>query len=57
MRHKSRSDHYFNGQEMLKSQFNILIELKADEALFVDISLSLEQVLANTLSLLNKDTK
>ncbi|MDH5880829.1 gluconokinase [Vibrio sp. S/42/10] len=48
-RHKARENHYFNGQEMLKSQFATLVEPELDEALFVDISQDVEQVVESAL--------
>ena len=48
-RHKARENHYFNGQEMLKSQFETLVEPELDEALFVDISQDVEQVVESAL--------
>ena len=36
-RHKKRENHYFNGQGLLKNQFDTLIEPNEKEALIVDI--------------------
>lgn len=54
---KQRSDHYFQGENMLKSQFATLVEPLADEAIFIDISMSLEDVLATALSAINQTGK
>ena len=48
-RHKSRENHYFNGEAMLKSQFEALVEPQQDEALFVDIAQDVEGVVADAL--------
>lgn len=56
-RHKNRENHYFNGEQMLKSQFEALVEPQEDEALFVDIAQDVEQVVESALALLKKDTK
>lgn len=48
-RHQKRADHYFNGYTMLKSQFATLVEPGPQEAIFIDISQSAEQVLDNIL--------
>ncbi|PNH86331.1 gluconokinase [Vibrio diazotrophicus] len=44
-----RANHYFHGEKMLKSQFDTLIEPEADEAIFVDVSSSMEEVLEQAL--------
>ncbi|MFH4618624.1 gluconokinase [Vibrio furnissii] len=49
---QQRSDHYFQGEAMLKSQFDTLVEPDANEAIFVDISQSLDGVLAQALQAL-----
>lgn len=46
-RHQKRENHYFNGQRLLKSQFNTLIEPNSSEALIVDIRQSVEQIVAD----------
>ncbi|WP_028024014.1 gluconokinase [Enterovibrio calviensis] len=43
-RHKQRTDHYFNGEDMLKSQFETLVEPTLDEAIFIDITHNAEDV-------------
>ncbi|WP_394209430.1 gluconokinase [Enterovibrio calviensis] len=43
-RHQKRTDHYFNGEEMLRSQFETLVEPTADEAVFIDVSHQSEDV-------------
>ena len=49
-RQQARENHYFNGQEMLKSQFETLVEPNKGEALFIDISQDVEQVVENALT-------
>jgi len=56
-RHKNRENHYFNGEQMLKSQFEALVEPRKDEALFVDIAQDVEQVVESALAQLKKETK
>ncbi|WP_421848554.1 gluconokinase [Marinomonas sp.] len=51
-RHQKRDGHYFNGREMLESQFATLVEPTNDEALVIDISQSADQVLSEALTLL-----
>ncbi|MEZ9231428.1 gluconokinase [Vibrio amylolyticus] len=53
-RHKNREDHYFNGKEMLNSQFATLVEPTMSEAAFVDITPDVELVVADALSQLQK---
>ncbi|MGD8110630.1 gluconokinase [Vibrio sp. TRT 17S01] len=48
-RHQKRANHYFKGEEMLKSQFATLVEPDESEALHIDISGDAEQVLTQTL--------
>ncbi|NOH78328.1 gluconokinase [Vibrio sp. RE86] len=48
-RHKARENHYFNGEAMLKSQFEALVEPTTDEALHIDIKLSVEDVVKQSL--------
>lgn len=48
-RHKARENHYFNGEAMLKSQFEALVEPTIDEALHIDIKLSVEDVVKQSL--------
>ncbi len=48
-RHKSRENHYFNGEVMLKSQFEALVEPQQSEALFIDISQDVQGVVADAL--------
>lgn len=51
-RHKQRKNHYFQGQSMLKSQFNTLVEPTGDNVITVDVSLSVEKIVqqvSNTL--------
>ncbi len=45
-----RANHYFHGEKMLRSQFDTLIEPKKDEAIFVDVSASMEGVLSQALA-------
>ena len=51
-RHQKRDGHYFNGREMLESQFATLIEPTEDEALVIDISQDADAVLNEALTLL-----
>ncbi|RCX04707.1 gluconokinase [Marinomonas foliarum] len=51
-RHQKRDGHYFNGREMLESQFATLIEPTDEEALIIDISQDADQVLSEALTLL-----
>ncbi|MCG9649202.1 gluconokinase [Vibrio brasiliensis] len=49
-RHKNRANHYFNGEAMLRSQFDTLVEPDIEEALHIDIAQSVEQVLQQALT-------
>ncbi|MCG9752084.1 gluconokinase [Vibrio brasiliensis] len=49
-RHKNRANHYFNGEAMLRSQFDTLVEPANAEALHIDIAQSVEQVLQQALT-------
>jgi gluconokinase len=51
-RHAQREDHYFNGQSMLRSQFQQLEEPSPDEAHAIDIGMSPEAVLKQCLTVL-----
>ncbi|NLQ17461.1 gluconokinase [Marinomonas sp. M1K-6] len=51
-RHQKRDGHYFNGREMLESQFATLIEPSEDEALVIDITQDADAVLNEALTLL-----
>lgn len=53
-RHQKRDGHYFNGRDMLESQFATLVEPTNEEALVVDISQEPAAVLQQVLTLLNK---
>lgn len=44
-----RDDHYFQGERMLRSQFDTLIEPQANEAIFVDIAQPMSQVVEQAL--------
>lgn len=46
---KGREGHYFAGKDMLKSQFNILVEPNMDEAIFVDIDQSIDDVVKEAI--------
>ena len=48
-RHKQRANHYFNGEAMLKSQFEALVEPSDDEALFIDITSDVDTVVESAL--------
>lgn len=41
---KNREDHYFAGKDMLKSQFEVLVEPSMDEAISVDIDQPIENI-------------
>ncbi|PWI33288.1 gluconate kinase [Vibrio albus] len=49
-RHQKREGHYFNGSAMLESQFDILVEPNEQEALYVDIRQSPQQIVQYTLA-------
>lgn len=51
-RHSQRQDHYFTGQDMLKSQFLSLEEPDANEAYIIDISATPEAVLKQCMKAL-----
>lgn len=53
-RHKKRKDHFFNGENMLKSQFDTLVEPADDEAIFIDIDQSVETVVVQALKEIDK---
>ncbi|MFT2098003.1 gluconokinase [Marinomonas sp. 2405UD66-6] len=53
-RHQKRDGHYFNGREMLESQFATLVEPTEEEAFVIDISQDADAVLNEALSLLSK---
>ena len=48
-RHQKRDGHYFNGKDMLASQFSTLVEPSATEAILIDIHQDVERVLASVL--------
>ncbi|MCZ2721376.1 gluconokinase [Marinomonas sp. 15G1-11] len=52
-RHQQRDGHYFNGQSMLHSQFETLIEPTAEEALIVSIEPEPYTIIDNIISMLN----
>ncbi|MBD1557495.1 gluconokinase [Vibrio sp. S9_S30] len=49
-RHRSRPNHYFNGKHMLESQFSTLVEPFPSEAVTIDVSAHVEDVLASALN-------
>lgn len=49
-RHKARENHYFNGEVMLQSQFDALVEPTQKEALHIDISQDVQSVINDALS-------
>lgn len=49
-RHQQRANHYFNGEAMLRSQFEALEEPRAGEALFIDISQDVDTVVSTALT-------
>lgn len=55
-RHKARENHYFNGEAMLKSQFEALVEPTTDEALHIDIKLTVEDVVKQSLIAIEERT-
>ncbi|KJY82896.1 gluconate kinase [Vibrio galatheae] len=48
-RHQKRDNHYFNGQSMLRSQFEALCEPTTTEALHIDIRQPVASVVAQAL--------
>lgn len=48
-RHQKRDNHYFNGESMLRSQFEALREPTLKEALHIDIRHSVEEVVEQAL--------
>lgn len=48
-RHQKRDNHYFNGESMLRSQFEALREPTLEEALHIDICHSVEEVVEQAL--------
>lgn len=51
-RHQAREGHYFNGKEMLKSQFDALEPPAEDEAIIIDIDQSPDAMLAQLCEIL-----
>lgn len=43
-RHKQRQHHFFNGQAMLKSQFETLVEPTGNNVITADVRLSIEEI-------------
>lgn len=56
-RHSQRQDHYFTGQDMLKSQFLSLEEPDANEAYIIDISATPEAVLKQCIEALDLEPR
>ncbi|OEF27285.1 gluconokinase [Vibrio rumoiensis] len=52
-RHQKRDNHWFNGKSMLESQFATLVEPNQNEAIFVDITPSIESVITTIHQQLN----
>jgi len=48
-RHQQRANHYFNGERMLRSQFDALVEPTPDEAFHIDIAYPVDVVLNQAL--------
>lgn len=48
-RHKKRQDHFFNGENMLKSQFDTLIEPSHDEAICIEVDQAIECIVEQAL--------
>lgn len=53
---QQRKDHYFSGENMLKSQYTTLIEPLANEAIIVDINKPIPDVLADITGQLQGQT-
>ncbi|MDD1793961.1 gluconokinase [Enterovibrio makurazakiensis] len=53
-RHQKRTDHYFKGQDMLKSQFETLVEPTQDEAVFIDITHDADEVVNAVMHAIGK---
>lgn len=49
-RHQKRDSHYFNGRDMLESQFTILVEPTEEEAIIIDIAQEVDKVVQDALS-------
>ncbi len=47
---KLRTDHYFSGEDMLKSQYATLIEPTNEEAITIDIAQTVEGVVASAIT-------
>lgn len=54
-RHQKRDGHYFNGRQMLESQFSTLIEPTEEEAFIIDIAQDADAVLNEALSFLSEN--
>ncbi len=53
-RHKQRSDHYFQGKAMLESQFDTLVEPTEDNVITLDVRLSIDELVSETVAQLKK---
>ncbi len=53
-RHQQRSQHYFQGKAMLESQFDTLIEPTEDNVITLDVRLSVEELVNETVAQLKK---
>lgn len=49
-RHQKRENHYFNGEAMLHSQFETLIEPEQKEAIYIDIRHTPQQIIDEILA-------
>lgn len=49
-RHRERQGHYFQGQSMLKSQFDILVEPCGDNVVVVDVRLSIDEMVEQVIN-------
>ncbi|KZM44219.1 MAG: gluconokinase [Marinomonas sp.] len=53
-RHKKRQGHFFNGEKMLRNQFDTLVEPSPDEAIFIEVDQGVEHILEQALAEINK---
>lgn len=54
-RHKAREGHYFNGKEMLESQFDALVEPSECDAIYIDITHTPVQIIESVVEQLNAE--
>lgn len=53
-RHQKRQGHFFNGEKMLRSQFDTLVEPSPDEAIYIEVDQGIERILEQVLIEINK---